>query len=134
MIDRLATDLRERWHPTDTAVKLANAILADEATGAWNPEGTGTGVYTIHLLVNKEHGFWTDDVEVIALDGVFTDRMAAWHALNDAARRHHEKTGTKVSGGYAWHPRPDEWAVFEDIGTIFPVPEWKTRRRNEKEA
>lgn len=93
--------------------------------------GADHGVYTVHLLLNKEYGWWTEDVEIVHLDGVFLTRSAALLFVEAEARRHFDKTGEKVTGGYAWHMRVGEAAVWEDIGSQFPIPEWSARADKE---
>lgn len=91
----------------------ADALLA---TG-----GFPDGVYTTHLLHGKTFGFWTADVEVEPLDGLFATRQSALYYVHDAAKREHERTHEDVVGGYAWHPRIGEAAVWEDICSEFSL-------------
>ncbi len=104
-------DLRARWRPTEKQVRQADALLA---------VGNGSPVITLHLLTDKTFGIWNAKVGVIALDGVFTDRPTAFLALEAAARAFYEATGRPVTGGFTYHNEPGEWAVFEDIGSVFP--------------
>lgn len=130
----IEADLRVRWLPSDEQMALADALLAagydadrriDQAGGgSW----TESGVYTVHLLLNKEYGWWTEDVEIVHLDGVFLTRSAALDFVHEAAQKHHEKTGDKVVGGYAWHSKVGHAAVWDDISSEFPVPDYKQKK------
>lgn len=116
----LQTDLQERWLPSPEQMTLANALLAAGYT-AERGERRERGVYTIHLLMNKSYGWWTEDVQVVPLDGVFLTRNAAIYAVHDAARRTHDlDPNQKVIGGWAWHSKVDHAAVWEDICSVFP--------------
>lgn len=107
----LATDLTTRWKPTDNQIKLANVVT----------DATGDAVYTLHLLVNKVYGFWTEDVEVIGLDGIYTDRATALEALGALTKAYHKATGRTVVGGYARHgTEHGKWAVWDDILAVYP--------------
>jgi hypothetical protein len=110
-------DMRARWRPSDQQMNLADALLR---AGYDANRPRNRGVYTMHLLVNKQYGIWTDEVTLIHLDGVYLDRDAMYKALHDATERFHEETGATVTGGYTWHPRPGEWAVWDDIMSEFP--------------
>lgn len=110
-------DLRKRWLPNAQQMELADAML--ESAGYNHTEH---GVYTGHLLINKEYGWWTDKVELVFLDGVFLTREAVCDFVHTAAAKHFQKHGTKLTGGWAWHPRVGEAAVWEDIMSQFPDP------------
>ena len=110
MVD-LMQDLRTRWTPSPEQVAEAEALLAV------TPERY---VYTLHLLVNKEYGIWTEDVVVVHLPGVFNGRNVACDYLDAAARRHYGKTGQKVVGGYTSHHAGGQWAVYDDITAAYP--------------
>ena len=106
-------DLQARWRPSDEQVRQANALLAAGYDAVRGPRGE-RGVFTVHVLVNKIPGFWTTDVEVVPVDGVFTTRDGAYLAAISAAERHAQHdTGVPVLGGYAWHSAVDRWAVWE---------------------
>lgn len=103
----LHDDLRERWQPSPGQIELARAVL--DTTGA-------EYVYTTHVLRNKHYGFWTEDVTLRYLDGVFVDRTAMFTYL-EAMMAEVEPFAT---GGYTIHRvlgGEDHWAVFEDIST-----------------
>lgn len=110
----LDADLTARWQPSNAQVAGADALLA---AGLADPDD---GVYTLHLLVHKHFGFWTADVEVVALDGLFTSRGAALSFLELASAEYHRSTGHTLTGGYTVHFGPGEWAVFEDIMSRHP--------------
>lgn len=125
-----ADDLQVRWVPS---------AAQDEAAFETLSAGE-THVYTAHLLVNKEHGWWTNDVQVVHLPGIFADRDEASEAIVAAAKIMHDETGLPVTGGYTHHQLNDEpmtsadgtrwktqWAVFEDIMATFPKPSWSRR-------
>ena len=112
-------DLRERWLPSDEQMAQADALLTiglDKERG----EDRERGVYTTHLLIGKEYGWWGDGIKVVHLDGVFTTRQAALDFLVMVAKKRHDEGGEKLTGGYAWHPRVGEAGVFEDIMSEFP--------------
>lgn len=121
----LSDDLAARWTPSREQDEAAAAALkADEH------------VYTAHVLVSKEFGWWTPDVRVVHLPGVFTTREEAQEAADKGARAEHKRTQLPVTGGWTVHRRPlspDElprsadgtewlthWAVFEDILAVYP--------------
>lgn len=110
----LHVDLTYRWVPSEAQIAGAEALLA---AGLADPDD---GVYTLHLLVHKSFGFWTTDVEVVHLDGLFTTREAALGFLEQASAEHHRKTGHTLTGGYTVHFAPGDWAVFEDIMSRYP--------------
>jgi hypothetical protein len=115
----LEQDLKDRWVPDEHQVILADALLKagfDTERG----DRRERGAYTVHLLVNKEYGFWTEDVQLVYVDGVFTSREAATQYAEDRARAHHEKHQVPVVGGWTWHSAIGHWAVFEDILAAFP--------------
>ncbi len=101
-------------------------------------------VYTAHLLVGKEYGWWGDGIEVEPIPGVFNDRNEASAALEEAGRKRHEETGKPITGGWTTHRLPRQgdpdgersfdgrswqtrWAVFEDILCTFPTPSWRSK-------
>lgn len=106
----LQADLRARWRPTDEQTAAADQRLTQGATE----------VFTGHLLLNKEFGFWTQHVVVVAIAGVYGSLEEAWSAVGDEVRKCREGGIKKVTGGYARHSAPGEWAVFEDIASAFP--------------
>jgi hypothetical protein len=106
-------DLRERWLPSAEQMRAAEAVLA---TGDC-PDGT---TFTCHLLINKHWGWWTPDVEIVHLDGVFSDRCRMQEYLLDQGSRHYDAHGKSLTGGYSVHFGPGEAAVFEDIMCQFP--------------
>ena len=110
----LTEDLQERWRPSPEQIAAAEKMLA--AT----PE---QHVYTIHLLLNKEWGFWTEDVVVEYVPGVFNRRNVALDYLDRAAKEHYEATGQKVVGGFTSHSAGGQWAVFDDIVASYPKEE-----------
>lgn len=105
-----AADLAARWRPTDEQIAEADAELRAGATE----------VVTLHLLVNKDYAWWTEDVEVIPVPGVFHGRNIALAVLVEAAKAFYAETGRKVTGGYTWHMEPGRWAVFEDVLAVHP--------------
>jgi hypothetical protein len=116
----LQADLRTRWLPSAEQMKMANALLA-AGYDAERPPTRERGVYTAHILTGKHYGFWTADIEVVPIDGVFLTRAAAQNACLNAAKAYHEATGNQVCGGWAWHMGVDEAAVWDDIMAEFPT-------------
>lgn len=124
----LSSDLSSRWTPSREQDQAAAMALS-----------TAPEVFTAHILTNKHFGWWTPEVGIVHLGGVFTEREAAHDAAFAAAREHFARTGEPVTGGWTMHrlPGPGEpvptsadgqqwltrWAVFEDILTIFPKEE-----------
>lgn len=108
----LHDDLTARWAPSADQIKLAATTLSSPAVNAWRGQDHAL---TAHVLVNKHYGFWTADVLVLALPGVFTDRDAAGAKAAEAAEAIHLATGLPVTGGYTYHRADGTWAVFEDI-------------------
>lgn len=115
-------DLRERWLPSPRQMELADAVLAEGLPETdWD-----SGAYTIHLLVNKQYGWWGEGIEIIHIEeiegvpAVFLTRSGALTMLEGLAKAHHEKTGQKLVGGYAWHSKPGHAAVWDDICSEFP--------------
>ncbi len=128
--------LARRWTPSHAQDEAAHAALQGSEERY---------VYTAHVLLNKEHGWWGAAVEIKHLDGVYTDREGASTVAQEAAERRHRETGKPTSGGYTVHhllrqgdpdvPRSGDgemwltmWAVFEDILACYPIPEWSSRR------
>lgn len=101
-------------------MRMADALLAAGYDAERSGAGRERGVYTAHLLVNKHYGFWTADIEVKAIDGVFLTRAAAINACTNAARVYHETTGNTVCGGWAWHSKVGHAAVWDDICSQYP--------------
>jgi hypothetical protein len=129
MSTTLEQDLRERWLPSAEQMRQADALLAagydqerecgHDGVGRWRERG----VYTTHLLINKDYGIWTADVKLVFLDGVFTTREAALDFVHMVAEKRHREGGEKLVGGYAWHPSVGEAAVWDDICSQFPDEE-----------
>jgi hypothetical protein len=115
----LEHDLRERWLPSQEQMRLADALLAAGYT-AERGEIRERGVYTAHLLINKEFGWWTEDVILVHLDGMFLTREAVLTFVHEVARVRHREGGEKLVGGYAWHSQVGHAAVWEDISSRFP--------------
>lgn len=114
MSKSLEDDLRERWRPGAAQIAAADELLAVGVHPATE------GVFTGHLLVNKHFGFWTRDVTVLTLDdGIFSTRETCSAAVRRMAEATCIRLGVPVTGGYTWHVRPGEWAVFEDIMAVF---------------
>ena len=107
----LRQDLQNRWAPSPEQVEAAEALMAE--SGAKH-------VFTLHLLVNKEWGIWTDKVTVEHLPGVYLTRDEATGVLDAAAKARHEKAGEDVVGGYASHTAGGSWAVWDDIVATYP--------------
>lgn len=119
MADTLESDLRERWVPSPEAVRMADALLA-AGFDTERPPRRERGVFTAHVLLNKDYGIWTEEVEVVPVDGVFLSREGAALAAKMEAARLHAADGTRAIGGYTWHMSPGNWAVWEDIVAVFP--------------
>lgn len=122
----LRDDLAARWVPSEAQIDEAEAVLADKGDAV-----------TAHVLVNKHYGFWTEDVVVLPLPGVYADRDGASEAAQAAAKAIHEATGLPVTGGYTYHSPGGNWAVFEDILADFSDDDTIARRearRAEREA
>ena len=107
----LQADLRERWRPSDAQIEAADELLVRL------PELDG--VFSGHLLVGKELGFWTAEVEVVPIDGIFETWSGCFDALRVAGDEIHARGGRPVVGGYAWHSAPGCWAVFEDLLSVW---------------
>lgn len=118
----LQQDLHERWLPNAEQMKMADALLLAGYTAARPPEFRERGVYTGHLLINKEYGFWTTDVQLVFLDGVFLTREAVLDFVHLAAEKHYTQHGEPLTGGWAWHFKVGEAAVWEDIMSRYPEP------------
>lgn len=103
----LVADLAARWRPSDHQVALCTNATDDRP------------MYTAHLLVGKTFGCWTNDVQVVHLDGLFFTRDAVCLYTQAAARFHHEHKGGRVVGGYTRHFGDKEWAVWEDVCSEF---------------
>lgn len=101
----LHEDLANRWAPSPEQIELAKVAL--EQSGQHF-------VYTLHLLLNKTWGIWTDKVTVVHLPGVFLDRDEATTVLDTAALEHYNKTEQSVVGGWTSHSSSGGWAVFDD--------------------
>jgi len=115
----LHADLTNRWRPDPGQIAEAEAVLADKGSELDPRDGA---VYTLHLLTPKHYGFWTADVEVIPMPGVYMTRDAALVALEAHAGSAHATTGQPVVGGYTRHTARG-WAVFEDICSAYPKDE-----------
>ncbi len=105
----LMSDLRERWKPSEEQIA--------EASEFYQRRPEAKDAVSIHLLVGKYDGFWTEDVEVVPVPGVFTDRLSAWLSLAVLVPAKAKETGLPVTGGYTYHDVVDgepKWAVFED--------------------
>ena len=114
----LEQDMKARWRPSAEQIHYADALLVAGASKERPQLNRQRGVHTIHLLINKEWGIWTEDVALYYLDGYFLAREAAWRALHASAVEYRAANPTTtVSGGYTWHSAPGQWAVFEDIGS-----------------
>lgn len=112
MTTDLNTDLQTRWVPSPTQV-----AKADEALTALP---VLKNVYTLHLLVNKQPHFWTEDIVVEYLPGVFWTRNDALEVLDTLAKAYHDTTGLPVVGGWTVHHADSNWAVFDDILATYP--------------
>jgi hypothetical protein len=110
--DTLEADLKARWKPSDEQIAEAAEYRAKHPLAY---------VYTVHLLVNKYQHFWSTDVQVVPVPGVFHSRNAAWAALEPLVKAKGEETGLPVTGGYTSHHEDDEfgpaWAVWEDMSS-----------------
>ncbi len=113
----LEQDMRTRWLPSPEQMELADAVLSAGLAER--------GVYTAHLLINKGYGWWTEGVQLVFLDGVFLTRNAVLDFVHMVAEKRHEEGGEKLVGGWAWHMRVGEAAVWDDIASEFPVPDYK---------
>jgi hypothetical protein len=110
----LDLDLRSRWLPSENQIRLADAALAEVTRD--DKLLLAECVYTGHLLINKEYGFWSKDVKVVPVDGVFLSRANCSDTVVSAAVRWHDAfPGTQISGGYARHTGDGKAFVFEDI-------------------
>lgn len=116
----LEADLHARWLPSVEQMALADALLAAGFDAQREGQMRERGVFTAHLLVNKRYGFWTADVEVVPVDGVFLTRHGAQLACHNAAKAFHAETGKVVCGGWAWHSKVAHAAVWDDICSQFP--------------
>jgi hypothetical protein len=110
----LEQDLRARWRPSDEQIAAADALLA---TGRYPG-----GVLSAQVLVGKEYGFWTEDIEVRPLDIIGFDRETVSRVLAAEVERVGREAGKSVTGSYAWHSKPGSWAVFEDICARYEEP------------
>jgi hypothetical protein len=108
--EALHEDLCERWRPSPAQIAAADDLLTSD------PALRDTGVFSGHLLLNKHFGVWTTDVVVQSLDeGIYRDANECTKVVRRMAEATRRRLGVAVSGGYAWHTAPGEWAVFEDI-------------------
>jgi len=74
----LTTDLQARWTPSNSQDHAAANVLADKPEFEY--------VYTAHMLVNKNYGWWTPDVKVVPLTpNVFAARDEVLRFLEGAA-------------------------------------------------
>ena len=112
----LQADLATRWRPSDEQIAEAERYLAE------HPDADEC--YTAHVLVNKEWGFWTEDVQIVHVTGVYRTRAGA----EAAADFHRIQGDVPTIGGYARHsrvgadiaaaaglPTPYVWAVWESF-------------------
>jgi hypothetical protein len=110
----LQADLQARWRPSGAQIKAAADHFA---------RGFGEPLFTIHLLVNKRYGVWTEKVQVVDIGWggsserhIYGSRSAALEALEKFVAL---REGTDpVTGGYTTHWKDGEWAVFEDICSV----------------
>lgn len=101
-------DLRRRWRPSERQIEMAACVV-----------GPDKPVYTCHLLVNKRQSFWTTDVHVCHLDGMFEDRSSTFtylramaeHALTSEDSPY--KDNAPITEGYTVHWPGGEWSVFD---------------------
>lgn len=112
MSAELQRHMQAAWQPTDKQIALAEAALQASPETKY--------AYTLHLLLEKSYGVWTDDVAVVALDGVFTDRATALAALKALSEQFHDATGRPLTAGWTTHFNNGQWAVFEDICSELP--------------
>lgn len=105
----LEQDLKTRWQPTSEQVEQAEVALAA------HPEVRF--VFTTHLLLNKFDGFWTDDIVVEPLPGVWTEREKALAFVVEASKARFIQTGQRLVGGWTMHSK-NGWGVFEDVLSI----------------
>lgn len=115
MTTALASDLRRRWAPSPKQIATAKTIMAgyDERE---------VDVLVPIALRNKTHGFWTEDVEVDPIEGVYALAYTGSQPVEGAvdygmAREIVEKIATvnSANGTGSWaviHP-DGGWAVFE---------------------
>jgi hypothetical protein len=106
----LRTDLADRWLPSQAQMALADTMIVALGVGH---EDAPQHVITVQVLKNKHHGLWTTDVEVIPVDGIFTDRNAAYDYAVAAAANEARRSGVPCTGSYAYHPEVGSAAVFE---------------------
>lgn len=109
-LDPTAADLKARWTPSEEQVADATEYLAQH--------DSLKHAYTVHLLVGKNYGWWTTDVEVVPVPGVFASRNEAIGTNLDAlVNAKAAETGKPVTGGYTSHyihEGEPGWAVWED--------------------
>lgn len=122
-LNELEADLAARWRPTQEQIDKAEVALAS---------GLYEDVLSGHLLVNKQHGFWTKDVVVLPIPHLFPDRNIASEAIQKAAEAVHNATGLPVQGGWTYHRTGGRWAVFEDCLADFS--DYGLERRARREA
>lgn len=119
-------DLRSRWTPS----------RAQDEAAARELRLTGVDViYSGHVLIGKQFGWWGDDITVFHLHGVlFTDRDEVSAAIARMTDVQHRLTGLPCTGGWTTHRLGTEqpsvsadgstwltrWAVFEDILAVSP--------------
>lgn len=106
----LRTDLATRWLPSPEQMALADTMITALGVGH---DDAPRYVITVQVLRNKRHSCWSTDVEVIPVDGIFTDRNAAWDYAIAAAANEARRSGLPCTGSYAYHGEVGHAAVFE---------------------
>lgn len=115
-----AIDLETRWVPSETQIAMAEAVF--------DARPDADLVLSSHLLLGKEYGFWTNDIEVeyvkiakVAMNRAMKAGEEArpddYHVVRNeivtaTARQAGERPCTI---GYTVHYRDGTWAVFEEI-------------------
>ena len=103
----LDLDMQERWKPSAEQVEQASEFHAAHPGQR--------AVYTVHLLVGKQYGWWETSVQVEPVPGVFHSRDAALGSLEALVAAKGAQTDQPVVGGYTAHFDSGHWAVWDDI-------------------
>jgi hypothetical protein len=103
-----AADIHERWRPSQQQIDDAATIFEHDKNTEY--------IYTIHVLLHKEPGWWTEQVEVKTIDGLtYNDRNVAIRDAMFARALLQIVLGEDdwASAGWTVHYRDGTWATFE---------------------